>query len=312
MRIRSTLDRRWRRHPDSERVDAEELGDLADLDDGWEWEWVDVDDEPDPAPDGDTGDGSLPGVDPRIAARRDDVAQAQRDRVRRRLGVLVAVLVVVLVAGALTRSPLLDVDDVVVVGAERSDVATLSRASGIRTGDALVALDLDRAVAGVEAEPWVLDARAERDWSGAVRLTVVERTPAAILDAGAAGWLVVGEDRRVLAVTTAPPDLPVIEGVAPVAVGDQLDPATQGVIDVVRVLTPALRTRVVVVRSAGPDDIELVLQPTGTVHFGPATDLDERIRSLEAVFAQVDLACVDRIDLRLADTAVLTRVPACA
>lgn len=323
MNLRSTLDRRRRR--------AATPDDAVDLDDGYEYEYVYVDEDDEAWDDeawddepwdddlegeghdaaADHHDGSPP-VDPRIAARRDDVAQARRLRLRRRLIALAAVLAVILLAGAVTRSALLDVDEVTVSGADRSDPAALVAAAGIPAGTPLLGLDLDRAVAGVRSEPWVLDATIDHTWSGDVSITVVERTPVATVNAGAGGWLLVDAQRRVLAASPTPPDLPLVDGVGSAEVGAELDPAAQGAIDVAGALTPGVRSRVAVVRVAGPDDIDLDLQPTGTVRFGPATDLDERLRTLQTVFARVDLVCVDTIDLAVPDKALLTRVPACA
>lgn len=319
MNLRSTLERRRRRA--AEPDDAVDLDDI-DLDDEYEYEYVYVD-EDDPAWDDDgwdddveaepgDDDARVPAVDPRIAARRDDVAQARRHRVRRRLIGLAAVLGVILLVGGVTRSALLDVDEVTVSGAERSDPAALVAAAAIPAGTPLLGLDLDRALAGVRSEPWVLDATISHTWSGDVSIAVVERTPVATVNAGAGGWLLVDAERRVVAASPTPPDLPLVDGVGAAEVGDDLDPAAQGAIDVAAALTPGVRSRVAVVRSAGPDDIELVLQPTGTVRFGPATELDERLRTLQTVFARVDLVCVDTIDLPVPDKALLTRVPACA
>ena len=313
MKLLATLDPRRRR-----ATTPDDLHDLHDVLDDDEYEYVFVD-EDDPSWDdedawyaeADALEGS-PGVDPRIAARRDEVAQARWLRLRRRLLGVAVVLAVVLGAGGLTRSALLDVDEVTVSGAVRSDPGSLVAAAGIPPGTPLVGLDLDRSLAGVRSEPWVLDASIDRTWSGTVSIAVVERTPVATVNAGAGGWLLVDGDRRIVATSAAPPDLPLVDGVGSGAVGDELDPSAQGAIDVARALTPGVRSRVAVVRVAGPDAIELALQPTGSVRFGPATELDTRMRTLQTVFARVDLVCLETIDLQVPDNAVLTRVPACA
>ena len=262
-------------------------------------------DDPDP-------DGAVVAVDPRIAARRDDVAHARRTRLQRR-AVAVAIVVGLLAGLALlTRSAALDVDRVAVTGTVRTDPAAIAAASGIAPGTPLLGLDLDQALARVQAEPWVRSATIDRTWSGVVSISIVEREPVATINAGAGGWLQVDAERRVVAATPDPPALPIIDGVGVASVGGELAPDAQAAIDVARALTPGLRTRVAVVDGSDPRAIELTLQPTGTVHFGPATALDERIRSLQTVFAQVDLLCLDTIDLQVPDTAVLTRVPACA
>jgi cell division protein FtsQ len=251
-------------------------------------------------------------VDPRIAARRDSVASARTARLRTRLVSVAVVLAVLVGVGALTRSAVLDVDTITVSGASRADTGSVVAASGISPGTPLIGLDLDAAEAGVRAEPWVLDATVERTWSGAVSIAVVEREPVATVNAGDGGWLLVDGGRRVVASSIEPPPLPIVDGVGVASVGDELAPEAQAALDVARALTPALRTRVLVVNGADPDAVELTLQPSGTVRFGPATDLEARVRTLQATFAEVDLICLDTISLPVPDRAVLTRVPACA
>ena len=168
----------------------------------------------------------------------DDVATARRRRLRRRLIALGGGARRGPGAGGAHPSPRLDVDEITVTGAERSDPAALVTASGIAPGSLLIGLDLDRAVAGVRAQPWVLDATVDRTWSGQIAIAVVERTPVATIDAGAGGWLLVDGDRRIVATSTAPPDLPVLTGVGPGAVGAELAPEAQGAIDVAGALTP--------------------------------------------------------------------------
>jgi cell division protein FtsQ len=256
-------------------------------------------------------DDQLP-VDPRIAARRDGVAQARRSRRRRRLVTVAIVAAVIAVLGALTRSAALDVNEVAVTGADRSDAASIAAAAGIPPGTPLLGLDLDAALARVRAQPWILDATIDRTWSGTISISVVEREPVATINAGAGGWLLVDRDRRVVADSPQPPPLPIIDGVGVASVGDQLAPEAQAAIDVAAALTPGVRTRVAVVDGSDPGAVELTLTPSGTVRFGPATQLDERVRSLQAMFSQVDLLCLATIDLRVPDAPVLTRVPACA
>lgn len=289
------------RAPAAVRTTRVAVVDDHDTDDGWDDdEW-----------DEEREDGTV-AVDPRIAARRDGVAQARRARLRRRLVALAVVVALVVAAGAVTRSALLDVDEVLVSGTQQADAADIAAASGIAPGTPLVGLDLDQALARVRAEPWVLDATIDRTWSGTVSLAIVERRPVATINAGEGGWLLVDGERRIVAASTDAPALPIVDGVGVAAVGDVLAPEAQAALDVAGALTPSLRTRVAVVNGADPDEVQLTLQPSGTVRFGPATRIDERIRSLQTVFAEVDLVCLQTIDLRVPGSAMLTRVPACA
>lgn len=255
-------------------------------------------------------------VDPRFEARRRQVAADRRRRWVRRGVVLGAVVAVLAATWGLTRTGALDVDVIDVAGAARLDHATVVQASGVAVGDPLLDVDPADAAAGIEALPWIADAVVERDWrAGHVRITVQERTPVAAVVAGAAVG-VVDADGHVLAVGSldGPPPaadgLVRVEGPALGGEGTTLDPVALPLLEVASALTPGVRTRVVAVRPAG-DEVELTLQPAGTVRFGPAEDVAEKVRSLQTVLAEAQLDCLAAIDVRVPDTAVLTRDPAC-
>ena len=93
----------------------------------------------------------------------------------RRLKAVLGVICAVVWARVALRSPLLDVDRVQVVGAERVAVADVTRAAGSGPGTPLVDVDLGGARAGVAALPWVDEVRVTRHWPGTVRIVVTER-----------------------------------------------------------------------------------------------------------------------------------------
>lgn len=256
-------------------------------------------------------------VDPRIEARRRQVAMA---RWWRRLRVVVLVALVAFGVGAATRSPLLDVDDAVVVGADRSGDEAVLAAAGVVAHEPLVDLDPAAAVERVRSLPWVAEADLERRWrEGTVVLTVVERQPAAEVRAGEQSAIV---DRTGRVLVVGPPavegvdGLAVVEGVGLVGPGAVLDPAGQDLVRVAALLSPGLRTRVDVVRPAATADgeVELVLAPRGVVRFGRVgsdAEIGEKVRTLATVFAEAQLDCLATVDVRVGDTAVLTRDPTC-
>lgn len=251
-------------------------------------------------------------VDPRIQARREAVADARRARWR---AAMVAVLVVAGLATAgwaLSQSAAFDVDAVWVQGTSHLGTDEVVAASGITVGEHLTELDLPRAERAVDGLAWVRSTSIERDWrSGDVTITVVERVPVVTVRADD-GWLLVDEDRHVLGVSPVQPsELPVVDGVDPAAVGAALDPTADGPIAVARALTPALRTRVTAVQVGAGGEIVLPLRPAGNVRFGQAVDVDQKVRSLQTVFAQVDLTCLATVDVHVPDAPVLTRDRAC-
>ncbi len=261
-----------------------------------------------------TSDGrALEGVDPRLLARRQEVTGQRRRRRRRWLGALLVVITAVALASWVARSPLLDVSEIRVTGADRTSTEAVSAAAGVVVGEALVGVDLDRIEADVESLPWIDEARARRDWSdGTITIEVTERTAVAALDAGVPGWLLVDAEGRVLgSVDEPPPELPVLTGVPAVEVGQRLDPvAGGGALRVAQLLGPGVRSRVVSIDAVDPDELEIRLAPAGVVLLGDGDQLDTKLESLRVVLSQVDLTDLATIDLRLPDTPVLTREPA--
>ena len=103
-------------------------------------------------------------VDHRIAQRRRQVAADRRRRWLRRTGAVAAVLALVAGAAALTRTPLLDVDELLVRGHVRTPEAAVLAARGLAVGDPILELDEAGAEAAVRALPWVADADVSRSW----------------------------------------------------------------------------------------------------------------------------------------------------
>lgn len=247
-------------------------------------------------------------MDPRIRRRRIEVRRVQG---RRRLRLLIALLVVLLLtvgAWAVARSPVTDVDRIEVVGAERTPAADVVRATAIRRGSPMIKVDEGRAARRVEALPWIDAAEVSRDWPGTVVVTVTERAATAVTSTDAGAWALVDPSGRVLEVVAdIPPGLTVLEGLPPAAEpGATLDGGSAP-LTVVAALTPALRARVQAVVTVAGEQVELKLTPRGTVRLGRPTDLENKLRAVERVLAQVDTRDLAVLDVRLPSSPVLTR-----
>jgi hypothetical protein len=262
-------------------------------------------------PRGPAGLADIVDVDPRIEARRAEVRLTRLARRRRQwLAGSVAMTVVAVLYG-LTRSPLLDVDDVVVTGAVQTPAADVRAASGVRSGQALTDVDAEAAVAGVRALPWVDTAAIARHWGGSVELDVTERVPAVAVEGDDGMIAMVDGERRVLAVVpAAPPQLPRVRGIALEAAGATMPPALDGALALTRALTPGLRTRVVAVDLVG-DELELELRPSGRALIGTVDKLDQKVVALLTVFGQVELTDLCRLDVRVPTAPGLTREDPC-
>lgn len=262
-----------------------------------------------PAPATRTAPPALP-IDPRIRRRRIEV---RRDEGRRRRRIVVScVVVAAAVAGAsgATRSPLLDVDRVVLEGAERTTRDAVVELGHLASSPPMLDVDTATLARRVEALPWVLEARARRQWPSTIRVDVVERRAAAVLPAGEGVWALADGTGRVLAVgPEKPPGLPVLGAVPPPGQpGTTVGGETRPSLAVAAALPDDLRPRIADVAAVPGGEVELQLVPPGgVVRLGPPVDLDEKLRVLATVLARAELADVAVIDLRVPRAPALTR-----
>lgn len=253
-------------------------------------------------------------IDPRIRARRLEV---QRNIGLRRLQRVIDVGLVVLVAAGFAlalRSPLLDVDAIVVEGNGHTSADAILERAGIDRGDALMDLDLHAAGNRVAALPWVGAVELQRGLDGRVAVQVREREPVAVAGEGEAAVLV-DADGRVLGPLTDAPDL----GASLVRIVDVGELPAPGAF-LASDAGDALRIAAELVAAASgnalqlsfADGLTIVLDSGAEVRLGGTDLLDAKIRSLGTVLEQVDLTCAAVIDLRSPGSPVLTREEGCS
>jgi len=244
-------------------------------------------------------------IDPRIRRRQIDVLRAAG---RRRLRLVVAGLATVALAAAVggaTRSPLLDVDRIVIEGATHSGDAAVRAAAAIHRGRAMTDVDRVGSARSVSGLPWVLRTDVVREWPGTVRIRVVERSATAVTQQEGAAWVLVDRVGRVLApAPSPPPGLVIVEGVPPAgAPGTRLAATAHDPLEVAAQLPPGLAPRVEKVTLG----VELRLKPRGVVQIGDATAVVDKLRAAQTVLAAVDGRTVVNLDVRIPAAPVLTR-----
>jgi cell division protein FtsQ len=209
-----------------------------------------------------------------------------------------------------TQTPLLDIDRVRVEGVSRTDAADVRKAAGIDRGDPMVGVDTDRAAARIEDLPWVAQATLDRRWPGTIEVSVTERQPVAIVAAGEGRVGLVDEDGRVLQITRqAPVGLPAVTGVGRrITEGEELGNGARDALMVVRALGERLPGVVASVSS----DLDASLAAGGQIRFGSTDDLDDKIVAVETVLADVDIACLEVLDVRVPGSPALTRHQRCS
>ncbi len=255
------------------------------------------------------------GVDPRIEARRREVErEVQRDHGRRRRSRVAAFVIVTaaiaLVVG-LVQSPLLDVDRFDVASTGHVSTDELLAVSGVELGDPLALVDAEAIRARILVLPWVADASVTAKWPGTLRLAVTERVPVAMAPVDG-GFVLIDADGRVLGPSANPPapDLAgprPIEGLVVPAPGNHLDARGQVTLEVLAAVPSGVRTRLEAVVIDGDGDVSLRLRPDMVAVVGSTADLDQKMRTLKTVLAQVVLDDIETIDLQVAGRADVRR-----
>jgi cell division protein FtsQ len=257
------------------------------------------------APPGTPGAPRRPGIDPRIRARRIEVARAQG---RRRLRVLVALVVVaVLAVGTVVvlHSALFAVSDVQVNGAVYTDQLDIDAAVRAVKGQPILSADLGKARKILEASPWVKRAAVTREWPHSVRIDVVERVPAASYPADDGQWRVIDPTGRVLAALDGQPrDLvPVIGPQDAVPPGGTAPAKLIDGAQVVNALPPSIKPLVESLKLDGDGGVGLVLvlrtKAKGQIVIGNSDVLKDKYEAVLAVFHRLDAQKVEVLDVRV-------------
>lgn len=258
--------------------------------------------------DGDDPDPDASVMHDRMRARRIAVRREEGLRRLRRLAWVLGAVTALVVGAATAQTPFFDVDRIEVRGSEHVGVETLRWASGVHTGDALLTMDEHGAEEAIEALPWVAEADVRREWPNTVRISVTERSPAALV-AGASGTprATVDADGRVLQIGgPLPADLVTVTDL-PVELheGEPLPEVGRDALDLA--LTASARLPGAV-RSVSPD-LEAELAAGGVARFGSLDRLDEKLQSLATVLARVDMRCADVLDVKVPGSATVSRRP---
>jgi len=211
-------------------------------------------------------------------------------------------------AMALWDSPALDLRRVEVGGNRRVGAHDIVVASDLSARDHLLSISTAGVAARVERNPWVARAHVERILPSSVRITVVERAPAAVVVAGPSRYLVDGEgvvlEKVATGNTGATGGLPVVADLPlqGLVAGRHVPLAQFGqALTILHALPQAMRDRVSVVRAPSVEGIALELSGGPVILFGAAERLEDKRFALEAVTrtAAADGVTLASIDVRV-------------
>jgi len=255
-------------------------------------------------------------VDPRMRSRRIGVRRDAGRRRLRRVTVALSIVALVMAAAVATRTPLLDVDHVTVRGTDRTSVEDVRRAAGVDRGEPLLGVDAGAVARRVERLPWVASARVERAWPSTLEVQVTERVPVAVVQVtearaavvDAEGWVVSIEARQADA-PAGPAEPLVLTGIAGrVAEGERLDDDARAALAVAAAVAERMPGEV----SSVSTELDATLVDGGAIRFGSDEDLAAKVTAAKTVLSDVDLACLELLDVRVPGSPALTRHQGCS
>ena len=207
------------------------------------------------------------------------------------------------------------VASVEVVGAERATASGVRHLADIRVGQPLTSLDLEASVAAVDEHPWVVRSEVRRDLEGHVEIRVEEHEQALLLLVDE-GLFRVSSDGEIFArAQAADLDHPLLTGLDARLVSDHPSIGQRVVDEAVAVLHAVDDLSAISVDElseiAFDADLGFTLRlRSGTdIHLGLREPVARLDRLERLVGSGLDLATPARVDLDLADSAIVTPLP---
>ena len=252
-------------------------------------------------------------INPRIQERRIEIIRAKG---KRRLRILLTVVLSVLLSLAavlISKSSLLDVDEVVVVGADSELEELIVAIANIPKSKPILEVDTQSIMERIKRIPNVKGAKVSRSFGGKVTISVTLRKPSVLLS-NLGEWFLVDLDGRVLErVSELPPNLeyPIVEGnFDDLKVGEWVPEQALYAIELAANLPSVLLADISFVSTN--EGIELMLFGEGKIIFGDNEALESKILAASTILEQVDLAELIHIDVRTPDKPVLCRAVECS
>ena len=252
-------------------------------------------------------------INPRIQERRIEIIRAKG---KRRLRILLTVVLSVLLSLAavlISKSSLLDVDEVVVVGADSELEELIVAIANIPKSKPILEVDTQSIMERIKRIPNVKGAKVSRSFGGKVTISVTLRKPSVLLS-NLGEWFLVDLDGRVLErVSELPPNLeyPIVEGnFDDLKVGEWVPEQALYAIELAANLPSVLLADISFVSTS--EGIELLLFGEGKILFGDNEALESKILAASTILEQVDLAELIHIDVRTPDKPVLCRAVECS
>ena len=227
----------------------------------------------------------------------------------RRYLVIFIVLVVLLGIYSATQSQLLDVDEIEVVITGGSEVSQdeIIALSGIRLSQAMVSVDSSKAESYIFKNPWVAEVEVSKEWPNGVSIWVSSRTAFAYVVTIEGKFATIDINGIVLESSRIDSSANLVT----LLVEKLSEPGTrvdgvETLLEAAKSVTPDLRNWVKII-SPTASGVRVELDDSVFVNLGMHEDFTNAMGDLKAVLGQVELACIQSIDVSIQDNPVVKR-----
>jgi cell division protein FtsQ len=226
---------------------------------------------------------------PRFASRRREVRR-QHARRRRRVTISVVALISLTAGGwTLARSSLFALDGIDVTGTALLTRAEVVQASGLHVGQSMLSLHADRVRTRIGKMPLVREVSVVRVPTNRLRITVVERAAAFVLETAESRWYLDRDATLLGEITGTVPILPTIRLQAPLTAdtGDRARmPALVDALRLWSVLPDSLKAARSTIDATAPGGLTLE-RPDYDIKFGTLDRLQEKLDAIRLVLDRV-------------------------
>ncbi|HJM28102.1 MAG: FtsQ-type POTRA domain-containing protein [Acidimicrobiales bacterium] len=250
-------------------------------------------------------------IDPRIQERRIEILRAKGKRRLRVVLLTVSLLLLIAGAVAITKSSLLDVDEIMVKGAESELADFVQERANIQISTPLLEVDSKGAIERIKEIPQIKDARISKSFNGTLTVTVTQRNPVVAATDGSSWLLLDDEGRVVTRMLELPYGYPVVDGFAELPrLGEWVPEQALPAIHLAMNLPSILAANVSTIHAG--DAIELILFGEGKILFGDTNNQSEKILAAATILEKANLDNLVHVDVRAPRNPVLCRSQDCS
>lgn len=232
----------------------------------------------------------------RIAEAKRDERDQRRRAMRRRRTVSLSVLALLIVGtvwgvSAIVRSPMFAVTSVQVTGNSRVGTAAVTALAKVPANATMFTLN-SRAVSNrVARNPWIASVKVTKDFPHSVVISVTERVPVAIVDAGGANLYLVSGDGYWLGKRAAEDTatMTVIRDIETLDVKPGVRSRSKELLNALSVLkglSPELSGQVKIISAASVDKTALFTKKDVEIFIGSSEDLAKKDRIVRKILAE--------------------------